>query len=276
MKRFTETEKWRDPWFRSLPAPAKLVFFYFIDNCNNAGFHELDKELMVILTGMKPEHCEGALKALTRGIKGPYEGWYWIRRFLRHQKNDEINPENMAHKQIITLIKDQVERFKDCPEFQDSLAPLKGLLSPTGIGIGKGTGKEGGVQRGKFVPPDLEETKAYALEIQMPVADAESWYDHFLSNGWRVSGKTPMKDWKASLRNSKRNPVHHANGATPWQSAAERKQAEIDAANREYRAKKPKETPAPEPVDDAAGAKLREEQQKKLQELKQTIGHRAQ
>lgn len=139
MKRFTETDKWRDPWFRSLTAPSKLVFFYILDHCNNAGFHELDKELMVIMTGMKKEHVDGALMGLKRAIIGPCEGWYWVRRFLRHQKNDELNPANPAHKQIITLLRDQLNRFKVDLEFQEFLKNYKGLLSP--IGIGKGTVK---------------------------------------------------------------------------------------------------------------------------------------
>lgn len=37
-----------------------------------------------------------------------------------------------------------------------------------------------------------------------PEVDVQSWYDHFNSNGWKVSGVTRMADWKAAARNGAR------------------------------------------------------------------------
>lgn len=34
-----------------------------------------------------------------------------------------------------------------------------------------------------------------------PESDIREWYNHFESNGWLVSGKTPMQDWKAAAAN---------------------------------------------------------------------------
>lgn len=53
--------------------------------------------------------------------------------------------------------------------------------------------------------PSLEDVKTYAGEIGMSSMQAESFYDHFESNGWLVGGKTKMQDWKAAVRNWKRN-----------------------------------------------------------------------
>lgn len=44
MKRFTETNKWRDPWFRKLTDSAKLLFLWLVDNCDNSGVIDLDFE----------------------------------------------------------------------------------------------------------------------------------------------------------------------------------------------------------------------------------------
>jgi hypothetical protein len=44
MKRFTETEKWRDPWFRKLSVQAKLLFLWLVDNCDKAGVIDFDIE----------------------------------------------------------------------------------------------------------------------------------------------------------------------------------------------------------------------------------------
>jgi len=52
--------------------------------------------------------------------------------------------------------------------------------------------------------PYLSEAIAYGADIGMSSEEVKSWFDHFESNGWKVSGKTPMKDWKAAMRNGKR------------------------------------------------------------------------
>lgn len=49
--------------------------------------------------------------------------------------------------------------------------------------------------------PTIEELLAFAKELGWPQPDAEAWFDHFNSNGWKVSGTTPMKDWRAAARN---------------------------------------------------------------------------
>lgn len=36
-KRFTDSDKWRKPWFRALVRDAKLVWGYLTDNCDHAG-----------------------------------------------------------------------------------------------------------------------------------------------------------------------------------------------------------------------------------------------
>jgi hypothetical protein len=36
-KRFTDTDKWRKPWFRALDIKARMVWGYLTDNCDHAG-----------------------------------------------------------------------------------------------------------------------------------------------------------------------------------------------------------------------------------------------
>jgi hypothetical protein len=49
-------------------------------------------------------------------------------------------------------------------------------------------------------PKDLEEVKTYFSEIGRQ-NEAEKFFDYFSSNGWKVGGRSPMKDWKAAARN---------------------------------------------------------------------------
>lgn len=131
MRRFTDTNKWDDQWFRSLTGPQKLVFLYVVDRCNNAGFWEKDNAAIAYHTNLSTPNIEGAWKGLARGLV-EQDGWIWVRRFLKHQKNEPLNPQNPAHKQIISLIREQLLRFAQSAEFREFEGALKGLLSPIG------------------------------------------------------------------------------------------------------------------------------------------------
>lgn len=51
------------------------------------------------------------------------------------------------------------------------------------------------------IPPDWELVMAFFKDKQIPLIEAEKFYNHFQSNGWLVGGKSKMKDWKAAARN---------------------------------------------------------------------------
>lgn len=49
--------------------------------------------------------------------------------------------------------------------------------------------------------PNLEEVFIFFKEQEFPQPEAEKFYNYFQSNGWKVGGKAPMKDWRAAARN---------------------------------------------------------------------------
>lgn len=50
-----------------------------------------------------------------------------------------------------------------------------------------------------LIPPTLEEIKALAKSIDLPEIEAEAFFWHYQSNGWKV-GKVAMKCWKSALQ----------------------------------------------------------------------------
>lgn len=58
-------------------------------------------------------------------------------------------------------------------------------------------------ERADARPHSLTQLEEYFIEIgcSAPKSEAETFWDHFTSNGWKIGGKTPMKDWKAAARN---------------------------------------------------------------------------
>ena len=57
--------------------------------------------------------------------------------------------------------------------------------------------KEKSIKEKRFVPPTVEEVKAYC-ETRGNSVDPEAFVAFYQSKGWKV-GKNPMKDWKASV-----------------------------------------------------------------------------
>lgn len=118
-KRFTETSKWEDKWFRNLSWKGKLVFIYMTENCNNAGFLELDPEYISYRTKVPNEDVEKAIEEISKCYE-KHDDIIWLKTFLFHQKNLPLNNLNNAHKQIISFIKSR-------PQFKDANALLHEL-----------------------------------------------------------------------------------------------------------------------------------------------------
>lgn len=52
MKRFTETQKWEDPWFRRLSPAAKLLWDWLTCKCDPAGVIDFDAEFATFQIGL--------------------------------------------------------------------------------------------------------------------------------------------------------------------------------------------------------------------------------
>mgnify|MGYP000858541911 CR=1 FL=1 len=64
-------------------------------------------------------------------------------------------------------------------------------------------------KRKRFEKPTLSQITQYCLERNNNV-NAEQFYDHYESNGWKV-GKNSMKDWKAAVRTWERREYRKSN-----------------------------------------------------------------
>ena len=51
-KRFTDTDKWKKPFIKSLPLQYKIFWFYILDDCDFAGVWQVDKEVSQIRIGV--------------------------------------------------------------------------------------------------------------------------------------------------------------------------------------------------------------------------------
>lgn len=85
-KRFTDTEKWDDPWFTELPDRLKLFWLYICDKADLAGVWKVHKGLAETYLGGKVD-LDAALIAFTpKRIEVFNDGERWrIKRFIEFQ-----------------------------------------------------------------------------------------------------------------------------------------------------------------------------------------------
>lgn len=102
MKRFTETSKWRDPWFINLSGHAKLLWVYLTDNCDAIGLIHIDFRLVArdCLLPIKEKH----ITELGDRVQALGNGRYFLPKFIQFQYG-ELSPDCPPHKTILKLVR---------------------------------------------------------------------------------------------------------------------------------------------------------------------------
>jgi hypothetical protein len=215
----SNTEKWSDLWFSNLSPNAKLLFFYFVENCDNAGFFEVNKKFMLFHTGFNEQQLMEAGTELKKSyIKSKDGTKLWFKNFMKYQKRLPLNVANNSHKQLINLILENLSdenKFKGCE--------LLNSLLPTELQIIKSSRKKKEVITNqnnnsinseseeinstdldninkRFVKPSVRDIYEYMVENDFEFAKRESlqFFSYYDSKDWKV-GKNSMKNWKISV-----------------------------------------------------------------------------
>lgn len=156
MKRFTETEKWKDPWFRSLPTTYKAFWLYLCDECDSAGFWDPDMGLASFMVGASLDLQE-ALKHLGSRIEVTESGKWLLVKFSQFQYG-MLSPSNPCHRGVLRVFE---QRGYQAPSKDHTRPARKGK----GKGIGIGIGKEG--VQGEPTSDDNGDTEA---PVTLPVS----------------------------------------------------------------------------------------------------------
>lgn len=80
-----------------------------------------------------------------------------------------------------------------------------------------------------FKRPSLEEVKLHFSQREMTMAEAEKFFHHYESNGWRV-GKNPMRSWTSAAVNWKKN-IHEYGSKNNKSNSPQRVDRSIGTSN---------------------------------------------
>jgi hypothetical protein len=133
-----------------------------------------------------------------------------IRTMLARLKSTtEITTSITSRFSIICIV--NFEKYQDKSTIKTTTIPTESQPAPNQLLTTSKEGKNVRTQElTSFEGPTNEQVMEYFTELNAP-QEADPFFDHFTSNGWRVGGETPMKDWRAASRNWLRSPYRKQN-----------------------------------------------------------------
>jgi hypothetical protein len=177
--RFTDTAKWEDKWFSGLKPVEKLLFLYLCDNCDPAGFIEINIRRWAFDLQASEHIVEGALKGVEKSfIYSTCKNYIYIRNFLRHQKNYPLNENNRAHRGVISRFAIYSQRFdiQDISSFIER--GFKGALQPQGRGTGIGIGNN---NNNNYKNKDKHHMQREFYNTQLEISGNDSNYEYLIN-----------------------------------------------------------------------------------------------
>ena len=178
------------------------MFMYLCDMCDIAGFLEINKMLVTLQTGI--EDIDGTIKSLSKSVIYN-DGYIWIKKYIKHQKNLPINLKNGAHKAIVNSISEHIDRFPEIFEVlpvSDSATIKSELLGGGGGGaspppIGKGIGKD----KGNTVTADTPQNESLITRLYKYFVGEENLMGEGVTTGTRkilaeAIGIMDVEEWR--------------------------------------------------------------------------------
>lgn len=178
-KRFTDTTKWKRPWFRQLNTQAKLMWTYLLDECDHAGIFIADFDLITFQLGFKVDETKLREWVGDKLVKVS-DDKYFIPSFFDFQYGNSdsgFRAKQGALKLLAKygLLEDSGNSLKDLTKSYLSLIETQG----TGISTSTSKGKEGCGE----IP----------IELRPTAADYEDVYQQYPHKVGKSGGITKLK-----------------------------------------------------------------------------------
>lgn len=104
MLRFTESDKWLDPWFQQLSPEPKLFYLYLLDTVDHAGVWEENWRMAEFLIGQELDQ-HTILEELETRVFRLGEDKLYLPKFIAFQlRGKELRPDYNPHKGIVKAL----------------------------------------------------------------------------------------------------------------------------------------------------------------------------
>lgn len=184
MKRFTETTKWDDPWFRKMKPRFKALFEFLNDRCDYAGVWVVDMEIAIAYVGEKIDQKE-AIEVFEGRVVDIGNGKWLLPGFISSQYGT-LSEKCAPHKRVFEAIRrhsivvggDGITRLEDSLSATPSTLPDRVLDTLKEEDKEEDKEEKGGVQGGDQLElPTPEESaeqiyQLYPLKVAKPAAIA--------------------------------------------------------------------------------------------------------
>lgn len=193
MKRFTETQKWEDPWFRRLAPEMKLLWQWILDRCDNAGVINPDLDLASFQIGY--QYPMDTLSVFGDRVVELESGKFFIPKFIEFQYG-KLSKDCKAHKPIFLSLQKH-----DLIGYPKGINTLQEKEKETDQEKEKEKEEEPRTNRKRFATH--AEVMAYAKSVPMGITDecVDAFFDRMEEIGW-VDDRSglPLADWRARFR----------------------------------------------------------------------------
>lgn len=180
--------------FLYMPQSSQLLYFHLSMRADDDGFVGNHKKIMRMIGSSEDDYKVLLTK---RFILNFESGVVVIKHWKIHNyiQVDRYQPTQYIDEKNKLLLKEN-GAYTDCIQNVSN--------SETQVRIELGKDSKEDTPSKKFVKPTLEEVSQYCHERGNSV-DPQRFVDHYESNGWKVGGRSDMKDWRASVRTWEKN-----------------------------------------------------------------------
>ena len=201
MKRFTETSKWSDPWFRKLSPELKNLWHWLLDNCDNAGVIEPDLDLASFQIGY--QYPMDSLSKFGDRLEQIPCGKYYLTKFINFQCG-VLSEDCKAHRPIFQSLE---KHFPiGYPKGIHTLKEKEKEKDYSSL-------KENSTRKDPKRYATFEEVTTYGMSQPLPISQEciDAFFDRMEEIGWVDDKGLPLADWKARFRRYATNWINNRN-----------------------------------------------------------------
>lgn len=180
--------------FLDMPSSTQALYFHLGMRADDDGFVASPKRT----TAMCGCSADDLNLLAAKGFVKPFESGVLV--IVDWKKNNLIRPDRYTPTQF------QEEKAQlGIPAVNQSAYQRvpQDRLGKTRVGKDsvKSESKADKPPRPRFTPPSEDDAITYFCEQGSSAAEAKSFIDYYAANGWKVGGRSSMKDWQAAARN---------------------------------------------------------------------------